>query len=505
MFYRTLLLAFSCALFCCHPASRTLLTRSVIMDPGSGEFARNANGYIYSDAAMTQLHHIVDSLNLRFKSCDLNPKVQALDQARGHYLSGGTPGKLLRAALEQNKSFEDVLALSPGSEPLKNVLIVRETERPRGGEPSVNFYCPAILRDGDTYYRWFTQKPTAGNTTNALNGRWIFNLEKDSWEGFYLTSDFRRTTLPVEYGRMVQYVDCVIDTNAQVLLEKGAWTDTWLVDEKKSTAIKAFVDRTQSHPEWPFPEDSTVWPGEPGYPAYQAALDDWHEKNSRWLRDTFRHSAEYAALLEAALGETESAQISNEAFEEVLVETGQTAKALELKRKRRVIGGCSQDSRPRDHAQAIAELAAETIQWDIFLRAHLDIMNDRFDRMSDGSYAWGRRQTYIGEVEALGINTLDLLLGICLNARNLPGNHYSGDLGRVGRALAEYSRPDELEVLLAGMIADSRLDDYNRLWMYNLYCVYASYLPEDSERKKVVDERLKASAHTLPPYLAEKL
>jgi len=43
------------------------------------------------------------------------------------------------------------------------------------------------------------------------------------------------------------------------------------------------------------------------------------------------------------------------------------------------------DESPRTHARAIALLAAETNNWDILLRAHIDIMNDRFERRSDGS------------------------------------------------------------------------------------------------------------------------
>jgi len=72
------------------------------------------------------------------------------------------------------------------------------------------------------------------------------------------------------------------------------------------------------------------------------------------------------------------------------------------------------DSSPRYHELSIAELAEETVNWEIFLRSHLDIMNDNFNRMSDGSYAWAGRKTYIKELEILYINVLDLVLGISI-------------------------------------------------------------------------------------------
>ena len=80
-------------------------------------------------------------------------------------------------------------------------------------------------------------------------------------------------------------------------------------------------------------------------------------------------------------------------------------------RETRVVGSCSMDSSPREHAINIAMLSAETTDWSVFLRAHLDIMNDRFDRVSDGSYAWKDRNTYIKELEQLDINVSDLIFG----------------------------------------------------------------------------------------------
>ncbi|MBK7503592.1 MAG: hypothetical protein IPI52_00240, partial [Bacteroidetes bacterium] len=81
-------------------------------------------------------------------------------------------------------------------------------------------------------------------------------------------------------------------------------------------------------------------------------------------------------------------------------------KLLDEMRSTKVVGGCSQDSRPREHAINIAMLSAEVTNWEVFLKSHLDIMNDRFDRMSDGSYAYAQRKTYIKELEELDINVL---------------------------------------------------------------------------------------------------
>ncbi|HEY0261567.1 MAG TPA: hypothetical protein VGB95_00970, partial [Chitinophagales bacterium] len=194
---------------------------------------------------------------------------------------------------------------------------------------------------------------------------------------------------------------------------------------------------------------------------------------------------------------------SDDEFEEYVGRYYSPKTELELKRNRRVVGGCSMDRSPRIHAFNIALLAAETINWEIFLRAHLDIMNDKFQRASDGSYAWGARETYIKELEVLDINVLDLLLGISLRIENSSKNHYFGSIGRTGRALSETNNASEIEAKMLQMISDNKLDDYNRLLIYYLFLNYNYHL-EDKEKQSVNKDKLKTAVKTLPEYLATK-
>ena len=127
------------------------------------------------------------------------------------------------------------------------------------------------------------------------------------------------------------------------------------------------------------------------------------------------------------------------------------------------------------HAVNIAQLAAETTNWEVFLKAHLDIMNDRFERMSDGNYAWGRRKTYLKELEELNINTLNLLIGISLRTENNATNHYYGSISRVGRAFSDSKNKEEIENEILSMIKDPELDNYNRIISYYLFLNYNSH------------------------------
>ena len=168
------------------------------------------------------------------------------------------------------------------------------------------------------------------------------------------------------------------------------------------------------------------------------------------------------------------------------------------------MGSCSMDQRPRNHAVNIALLSAETANWEVFLRSHLNIMNDRFERASDGSYAQATRNTYIRELEELEINVPDLMLGISIWVENPGKHHYFGNISRVGRALSETRHATEIEKSILEMVSDNNLDTYNRVLMYYLFLNYNQYLTDKNQQQKNA-ERLTEAVKTLPAYMATRI
>ncbi|OWY20539.1 hypothetical protein C7N43_07800 [Sphingobacteriales bacterium UPWRP_1] len=179
-------------------------------------------------------------------------------------------------------------------------------------------------------------------------------------------------------------------------------------------------------------------------------------------------------------------------------------KLLDEMRSTKVVGSCSHDSRPREHAIYIAMLSAEVTNWEVFLKSHLDIMNDRFDRMSDGSYAYAQRKTYIKELEELDINVLDLLIGISLSVENPAKNHYDGSIERLGRAISESKNKEDFKTQILSMVEDKELDNYNRILAYFLFVSYNNYLDNKDEQNENI-KQLENSLKTLPDYLKDKI
>lgn len=388
-----------------------------------GEFKVFPNGLIYSEQTMGKLSHIVDSLNLKFKTCNFNTVFFSKSQAIGHIIKVDKASiKEAKKDMENQISFDDFLKKYPKATVQRNVLIIKNKYKNYQKQDIVEIEHFDLKSDDE----FSIESEDVSLYQKDFSNKWIFEHSKktsysdESLTAFYFPNNFSSVPVPQKYSQMIGYSDCLIDT----------------------TATK-FKDNLK---------------------------DGWVELPQNWT----------------ALPENEK------------------AKLLDKMRSTRVVGSCSMDSRPREHAINIALLSAETFNWEVFLKSHLDIMNDRFERMSDGSYAWDQRNTYIKELEELNINVIDLILGISFRIENPVSNHYYGSIGRVGRALSETKNRNEIEQAMLSIISDSELDYYNRLLFYFLFKNYNYYI-KDETIKKESNEKLAKAVATLPDYFSNQL
>lgn len=236
------------------------------------------------------------------------------------------------------------------------------------------------------------------------------------------------------------------------------------------------------------------------YAAYMHVFDEWNNKRLKALDEKMKQTY-YKDLLQSALNEAMENKTGDPLLEFYVARYLSREDALYLKRLRRPIGRCSMDQTPRLHAAEICKLAAETAKWDIFLRSHLDIMNDNFERVTDGSYAWEGRKTYLKELEMLDIHAEDLLIGASLRSSNTSEGHYYTDISRTGRAFAESANLDALKERLLNMVRDEKLDLFNRLLMAYLYDNHNYYLA-DEEQKRQNKKMLAEEVKTMPEFIA---
>lgn len=470
------------------------------------EFGKYNNGLIYSDTTIKQLKFIVDSLNLKFKVCDLSKVHLSKFQAKAHFISLER-GNIAEAKkdIEANILFDSFVKKYPKSELEQELLVVQSKHKNYQGKNVVQF---TSLELNNKYDHSFNFEENLSKYNQPLKGKWVFKYypktkySKESIEAFYFIEDFSQQAIPEVYSRMIQYADCMVDTTTQIFFDKAVRSGTRYPKTVSTTSVDFmnYVHKSTQRPEY-----NSVEHNEKNYEIYSKKYEIWDSLRISRMDSLKKNDQKFNQLLNEAVRDAlNNGNTTGDEFEEYVGRYYSKKTELELKRNRRVIGGCSMDNSPRIHALKIAKLSAETINWEIFLRSHLDIMNDNFERVSDGSYAWQQRKTYIKELEVLDINVLDLLLGVCLRIENPSNNHYYGSIGRLGRALSETNKSTEIETKMLQMISDNRLDDYNRILIYYLYLNY-NYNLEETQTQTVNNEKLMTAVKSLPTYLATKI
>ena len=455
------------------------------------EFKVYSNGLIYDESTMQKLGSIVDSLNLKFRSCDLAHPYYANPQGIAHVVD--IPSKTILTAIQDGISFETFEAKYPGQIKQREVWIVKTSYENYDGKKYIRYGG----LPGGRGQRFIELKDKKSNDKDS---GWV--VDEKGVTAFYIEK-LERSELPFDYARLVQYVDCMIDTTAEIYFPEAKGAVYQQVDETSDAyRFVSWANTFPRKPEHPDYEKVEKDDWDSVYNAYDNSYARWDSLRLLELDRKMKTSAYWRDLLTDAADEALVTGNSDAQFEFYVGRYLSKEMALKLMRSRRVIGNCSMDDSPRYHAMTICKFAAETTKWDIFLRSHLDIMNDRFERQSDGSYAWAGRKTYLKELEALDIPAIDLLIGTSLRVSNVSANHYWSSIGRTGRALTDASDKDALEERLVTMISDDKLDPFNRLLMAYLFSNYIHHL-DDETRKNTSQEKLRNAVQTMPSYARE--
>jgi hypothetical protein len=452
----------------------------------NGEFPIYSNGLIYSTADMNILRRTVDSLNLRFRTCEANPFYNSFQQKRVFKIRFSSKTNSLKQIIEKIKegySPHDLLAY------YKEYLQSAD---------STHLVIKANKNEGDIDYYYLEGSASTGYNTSYVREKGTATDFTD-WDYYYSPKDqyadsytlncsyysenWQQSRIPARYAHLIQYVDCMIDTSASIFIGKE---DYWTSNSKKEAYKNVHEIVT--------------------YINGKMKRNNTYGKNEELTDIQVEFAIEKLASdnkFRSLLGRTIDDYVKNRTpqyhLEKIAERIGLDDKALLMKRCYRVVGQCSQDDSPRLHARDIAILSAKAHSWDIFLRAHLDIMNDHFDRVSDGSYAWGQRKTYLKELEELNLNIVDLMLGLTLRAQNLPSNHYLGTVWRLGWALTESKERIVFEEKALAMVKDDALDEFNRGLIFILYSSYLQHLENKEGLEKSI--ALKNNIQQFPPFI----
>jgi hypothetical protein len=474
----------------------------------------------YLPETMQRLKFIVDSMHIKYRKCDLQKKYISLPQTWGYAIQAKENLEELKKDLDAKMPLKKLLAKYPQAINATPKLIVKHIYTNYEGEKEVSYELIDIQSEGYHITKDVSWKDK--KIKNQAIFQYYNTEDYKNLSGFYIEKDFATQEIPQDYAKHILYADCMVDTTTKVILsqKENRFREEFEEGSMLMEFAKLILDASKEFSEKnPFPQgfeetakkykDNEVMPTAKDMEALLQAQQNigeakkqWHQNYQKHVHDKIKSIPNFEQYLKELVATAIRENQSSEMIEEYLAHYLSPAQMLELKRRRQVVGSCSMDNSPREHALEIAKLSAETAKWEIFLRSHLDVLNDRFSRVSDGSYAWEGRATYFAELEALDIEALALLLGITLRAENSANGHYYGSVDRVGKALAETSDNEVVEIKLLKMIADKKLDTYNRILLYFTFLHYNHRL-KNVERKAQNKEKLKATLEKLAEPLFE--
>ena len=452
------------------------------------EFSKNGADLLYDAGDIAIMRKLVDSLNIRFKSCELNQQYWSCPLTIEYAVTFDTSGFAFSSLQEDLRN----------NDPIYQILD-KYKEHIRSLDSSVILVKRIRYGDDKSF-----ESLIKGNPSDGYND---FNVDKESMNKdltwsisfpqkgtnprliglVYCSNRFTQQLIPTKYARLIQYVDCMIDTNQQVFLSFANFDDY-------------FSDRKNVIPEEIEDVFNYLSDKDPGI----RTIEDLGRQKTIDLVSSLKNDKDFVHLVRNSVDALIKRNYSPAVLERVVETLGLHDKSLLIKRSYRVIGQCSQDESPRLHARDIALLAARANSWDIFLRAHLDIMNDRFERVSDGSYAYKDRKTYLKELEEINLDVIDLMLGLSLRAYNTSINHYNGTIWRLGWALTESKERDKFEQRVLSMIKDAELDEFNRGLLFILYSSYLENLDDIKEANLKIDS-MKNSVTEFPATLKKHI
>lgn len=505
----------------------------------SGEFKSYNNGLIYSEDTMSKLEHIVDSLNLKFKLCDKDSKFYSQKTAIVNYLNiEGDQADELKIDIERKLSYNQIVNKYSKIKKAENLILIKYIHTNKYSKNNTKYYSTIETDKVPNYYLDFKES----ENLDESKGSWLFKYypkgkyNKSDLRCFYIISNFKSKEIPRKYSELIQYSECIIDSNSEVFIEKKNNDEKKIRFISDSTSndvsiLMNFIDDKLKKPVFPsnlykrkqelskyhfskvsvsemtdeekkFKEELKIVTKE--YYDYHNTLNKWQSKKSDRVDSLKINDVNFMKLLNNAIAYMEKNEYAIEELEDYVGKYVSKEKALNMKRSRVVTGSCSMDSSPRIHAQKITFLAAETSNWDVFIKSHLNIMNDNFESVAYSNFGQLSKRTYIKELEELNINVIDLLLGISLRIDTQSKNHYFGNVGRIGQAIADSKDKDLFEQKAISIISDKNLDDYNRLLIFYLFKNYNNHL-KDENRKASNLNKLNLLLNKLPEYLSSKI
>lgn len=441
---------------------------------------------LYSDFTLARLQYISDSLHARYKAVPTSKNNWSHPQTQGNWIFLDSMVQDAHAFLKTNPSFETFLKKFPFAKTEKN-LLVQEAESTQLGSP---YFRIRVYPDHYPY------NFDHSFSNNSLKNKWLDTIltahiyrPKDELVACFFENDFKKQVLPDKYASYIQYTDFIADTNTSIFLSDIRYRDK--VKMLSLPVRKSFYQLL-------FPKQYDPQDGD-----FDAVIDLLGRfRINNLLEKYLSETADFKNQLAAACEEALIKKVPAAGLEYLALKYISPAKALQIKRLRRISSNCGNDDRPRWHRFGIAKLAAQQGHWQLFMRTYLSLVADPLD----AERTIENHRFYTEQLELLHIKVRDLYLGGILRIHNGAANHWTIVEGGLGNQVLGYYKEYPLfEKELLNAVADKQLDDYNRYVCWKIYehiIKSRIWKAQSDSEKKAFRQQWNQSKVLLPNYIA---
>lgn len=448
---------------------------------------------LIKDSDVSALNKEIARLETEYRQAKA-PDYWSLPQTIGHFfeLKTSDPKPLIQF-LQSNPNFEQLMQQFPDLRIDRNLLIV-ENRYIDYKKRDVTELKTFEIRNSNNHLlsNQYDSVQVLGKYHVAVRNHYGTKTPEKVY-GFFLTEPLKKQRISDRYADWLLYGETLVDVSTPVFFEKKSEPQQFLIREKSIIdSLVSYFETTTKKP--PYPEDKA------NLEQYYQASGLWQDRISLFADSLFHQDSAFRNLLEESLTYAEKEKVSNGYLENFTAEFISKERALNLMRHNQQVGSCSFDTGPENQLRRIAMLAAETHNWQVFIQAFLNIMNDRASRVANSNIASASRKTYAEELTKLDLDLFKVFFGINLRILIAEGDkHYSGSGDKIAQAFA--SLPEEYQIgfenELLSILSDPDLDNFNALHFYNTLLNY-QYFMRETERAPTIGQLIQEVERRLP-------
>ncbi len=388
--------------------------------------------------SLQSLYEIKEQL---FNQCKSNESYYSLSNTSATLLYNASARKESFSTSLDHLSKDSILVKFPETKVVSNVFVVKKNDL-----PSLDYHSYAALINGE----WLTFKSAKGAQAPNFARSASHMIGRNGVHYFdcalYFDKEWNYQLIDPKFGDLITYSLCVVDAKTPVFLSNTKTISRQGKDE--GFDLIGYIDSLAQF-------------------QYKDSLSrSDREKREDWIRhfaaEDLQLKNAYYSILEKGYH-----QFVHPTLEQLAFQFEDEEGLLAFHRNQAIRGSCSMDDRPIKQLEKIAHNAALLMDWDLFIKTHLDLINNRYLASAYSSYGVANRKNPANSLEII-FDPMDLFLGTILQYHQKSEKQYQSNRFQIAKSILALQEKEVLIEKLIEMSRHSGLDVYNRLCILDM-------------------------------------